>query len=219
MRDNKLENYYCNRAPEYEQIYYRDNPERRQEIDDEVSFLKELCTGKDVLDIACGTGYWTKHISETAASIVACDISDEMITQAQQKHYHCPVQFIRSNLNQLPFIPNSFDIVILGFWFSHHPRQDYKTLFNSISNPLKAGCPIWMIENNPPAEGSVNNSHHIDNQGNNYKKRLLDNSEEFIILKNYFKKDELTAIFSPFFKIERLVYKTYYWSVLLHKYR
>jgi len=217
MRDNKLENYYCNRAPEYEQIYYRDNPERRQEIDDEVIFLKELCTGKDVLDIACGTGYWTERISETAASIVASDISTEMIRQAQQKQYHCPVQFIRSNINQLPFALSSFDIVVLGFWFSHHPRQDYDNLFKCISRPLKPDCPIWMIENNPPAEGSVNNSHHIDIHGNNFKKRFLDNREEFVILKNYFKKDELTEIFSPYFKIERLIYKTYYWSVLLQK--
>lgn len=215
MHDNNLEKYYNSRAPEYEQIYFRDMPARRQEIEDEARFLKELCDDKDVLDIACGTGYWTERISETANSIVACDISAEMIAQAQQKQYHCPISFVRSNLNQLPFAQESYDIVILGFWFSHHPRQDYDNLFRNISLPLKPGCPIWMIENNPPAEGSVNNSHHVDSFGNNYKKRFLDNREEFVILKNYFQKDELNNIFAPHFKIERLVYKEFYWSVLL----
>lgn len=222
MNDKRTEQYYNNRAPEYEQIYFRDMPERRKEIADEVRFIRELCAGKEVLDIACGSGYWTERISETASSIVACDISAEMLDIAQKKKYHCPVKFVRTNINHLPFAPNSFDVVILGFWFSHHPKQDYQNLFKSITDPLKpnspvkSGSPVWMIENNPPAEGPENQSHHVDENGNNYKKRFLDNQEEYIILKNYFQKAELIEIFESYFKIERLIYGKYYWSVLLN---
>jgi len=215
MRDKNTEKYYSKRAPEYEQIYFRDMPDRRKEIEDEVAFVKELCAGKNVLDIACGSGYWTERISETASSIVACDISAEMLDIAKQKKFYCPVNFIRSNLNYLPFAPNSFDIVVLGFWFSHHPSQDYPNLFSNITYPLKAGNLLWLIDNNPPAEGSVNQSHHVDDHGNNFKKRFLDNKKEYIILKNYFEKDELKDIFSPFYKINRLIYGKYYWSVML----
>ncbi len=222
MRDKKTENYYSKRAPEYEQIYFRDMPDRRKEIADEVDYIKELCAGKNVLDIACGSGYWTERISETASSIVACDISDEMLEIAKNKQYYCPVDFVRANLNQLPFESNSFDIVTLCFWFSHHPKQDYNNLFKNITDPIKpespvkANCPLWLIDNNPPAEGSVNQTHHIDDHGNNFKKRFLDNKKEFIILKNYFEKDELMNIFSPYFEIKRLVYGKYYWSVMLN---
>lgn len=215
MRDKNIENYYNCRAPEYELIYFREMPDRRKEIDDEVGYIKKLCAGKEVLEIACGTGYWTERISETAVSITACDISSEMLNIAKNKKYRCPIYFVRSNLNQLPFATHSFDIVILGFWFSHHPRQDYRHLFKNISTPLKSGCPIWMIDNNPPAEGPAMHSHHIDEFGNNFKSRYLDKQEEYVILKNYFEKDELREIFTPHFKIDRLIYSTFYWSVVL----
>ncbi|RKX28955.1 MAG: class I SAM-dependent methyltransferase [Candidatus Zixiibacteriota bacterium] len=215
MTDESTENYYRLRAPEYEQIYYRDVPERRQEIDDEATFIRDLAAGKEVLEIACGTGYWTSIVSETAASIVACDISSEMIAMAQSKEYHCPVYFCQSDLNRLPFASNAFDLMIVGFWFSHHPRQEYQSFFEQIKQPLKKNGLIWLIDNNPPAEGPTIESHHVDEHGNNYKQRSLDNGQKYIIRKNYFTEDELVDIFARHFHLSRLVYKKYYWSVLL----
>ena len=100
MPDNfEQEKYYDKRAPEYEQIYFRDNPPRRKEIDDEADRVRELVKNKTVLDIACGTGYWTQIFSETASKITACDLSTEMINQAKQKKYITKPNFIRCNLN------------------------------------------------------------------------------------------------------------------------
>ncbi|MEA2030571.1 MAG: class I SAM-dependent methyltransferase [candidate division Zixibacteria bacterium] len=215
MSDESTENYYRLRASEYEQIYYRNVPERRGEIDDEANFIRHLTADKKVLEIACGTGYWTKIASESAASIVACDISSEMIKMAQRKMYNCPILFCQADLNHLPFADNAFDIMIVGFWFSHHLKQNYQSFFDKIRLPLKQQGLIWLIDNNQPAEGSVNNSHHIDKYGNNYKQRHLDNGQTHIILKNYFTEDELVDIFARRFQLARLVYKKYYWSVLL----
>ncbi|MBU8932538.1 MAG: methyltransferase domain-containing protein [candidate division Zixibacteria bacterium] len=217
MSDRDTEMYYRLRAPEYEQIYYREAPERRQEIDDEATFLRDISTGKEVLEIACGTGYWTSIVSETAASIVASDISPEMIAIARGKKYHCPVMFCRSDLEQLPFAGSAFDLIVVGFWFSHHPRQEHHSFLEQIQHPLKNNGLIWLIDNNPPAEGPTNESHHVDEYGNNYKRRFLDNDEEHIILKNYFTEDELVDIFARRFHIARLIHKTYYWSILLKK--
>ena len=60
MRDKETEEYYRLRATEYEQIYFREIPERRKEIDNEAERLRALVAGKTVLEMACGTGYWTK---------------------------------------------------------------------------------------------------------------------------------------------------------------
>jgi demethylmenaquinone methyltransferase/2-methoxy-6-polyprenyl-1,4-benzoquinol methylase len=213
--DAELERYYRQRAGEYEQIYYRDNPQRRREIDDEAVFLRELAAGRDVLEPACGTGYWTQFLAETAASVVCFDVSREMIEQARAKEYARPPLFCRASLHQVPFAPASFDLLVLGFWFSHHPRQDYDALFETISAPVRPGGLIWMIDNNPPAEGPHRRVVRVDRHGNTFKSRCLDNGREFVILKNYFSRDELVDLLARRFVIERLVYRTYYWSVVL----
>jgi len=211
-----MRRYYDLRASEYEQIYYRDNRDRRQEIDDEADRLRELARGQDVIDIACGTGYWTTRVSDTSARITAVDRSIAMIREAQQKQYRCPANFVQADLNRLPFRDNSFSLTCLGFWFSHHPRQEYDQLFDLVERLTSDGGRIWMVDNNPPAEGgALLQSSGVDEHGNNYKRRFLDNGTEFVILKNYFEADELRWILSGRFKIERLTYKQYYWAVVL----
>lgn len=53
MPDKETQEYYRKRAETYEEIYYRDQPDRRKEIDDEVVRLREMVTGKIVLELAC----------------------------------------------------------------------------------------------------------------------------------------------------------------------
>ncbi len=218
MKNNDLDKqneYYSKRASEYEQIYFRDNKERRQEIDDEVIRLKELATDKSIIELACGTGYWTTRVSETASDIIASDFSQEMIVEAKKKSYRCPIQFLQADLHNPPFEASSCDLLLLGFWLSHEPCQDYPTLFNTLKKLIKQNGKIWMIDNNPPAEGSKFESVGKDSFGNNYKKRFLDDETEYSILKNYFTDESLRKILEPYFEIELLIHKRYYWSVVL----
>ncbi len=216
MEEKKsITDYYNERAPEYEQIYFREVPDRRREIDEEADRMRQLSKDKTVLELACGTGYWTQIASESAKSILASDISPEMIAEARKKNFRCPVEFVLADLYLLPFPEHSFDLVNLGFWFSHEPKQGYRGLFESLSARLKPGGLIWMIDNNPPAEGSNVDSVGTDDNGNNLKKRLLSNGKEFVIIKNYFSADQLRSIFSEQFTIERLTFGSYYWSTVL----
>ena len=154
-------------------------------------------------------------MAETAVSVIASDISPEMIAEARKKNLRGKVSFVLSDLNQPPFARDAFDFIALGFWFSHHPRQHYRTLFQTLTDLLKDGKPAWLIDNNPPAEGPNLESVGTDKYGNKYKRRFLDNGAEHTILKNYFTEDELRQIFTPHFLIERLTYNKYYWSVVL----
>lgn len=38
----------------------------------------DYLAGRRVLEVACGTGYWTKTLSETAERIVAKDIGEDV---------------------------------------------------------------------------------------------------------------------------------------------
>lgn len=214
-KPDSLINYYSLRAPEYEQIYYRNIPIKRKELADEAERLARLVEGRQVLDLVCGTGYWTKVMAETAAMVVATDISDKMIAEARKKDYSRPVHFVRADLYRLPFGTAVFDIITLGFWFSHEPRQNYELFFRMLKEQAGKDGKIWMIDNNPPAEGPRYKSVGTDEHGNNYRQRFLNSGEEFAILKNYFDRAQLQELLSPHFEIESLIHNECYWSVVV----
>lgn len=215
--DPEFMKYYSERASEYEQIYYRDVPQRQRELDADADRLQQLVHGCSVLDLACGTGYWLEKMSQTAKSIAAVDVSSEMIQQARQKEFACSVDFVRADMNELPFAPPVFDRVTLGFWFSHHPKQQYDRLFDLLTTYMAENGSIWMIDNNPLAEGLSQNSVGTDEHGNNLIKRKLDSGREYTIIKNYFDAAQLEAIFGNRFRIECMTFGACYWSVVLER--
>src|SRR5687767_7217832 len=80
-----LKEYYARRAAVYEKIY--EIPERQDDLAALRRMLKELLAGHDVLEVACGTGYWTLPISSTARSILATDVNEEVLELARAKPY------------------------------------------------------------------------------------------------------------------------------------
>ncbi|UCC43635.1 MAG: class I SAM-dependent methyltransferase [Candidatus Zixiibacteriota bacterium] len=212
---DEMQRYYALRAPEYEQIYFRDIPDRRRELDAAAASIEKIAQGKTVLELASGTGYWTQVMSNTAERIMAVDLAPEMVREARKKQYQCPVELVHGDLYEMPFERSGFDLVALGFWMSHHPRQRFGTLFDVLVYGLKPDGKIWVVDNNPPAEGPELKFVRTDEHGNNYKQRRLNDGREFVVLKNYFSEAELKVLFSTRFDIESMVYGTYYWSSLL----
>jgi len=78
MLDDNLKKYYEARAPEYEQVYLRDDPARELEEDHIISAMKKLFFGRSVLEIACFTGYWTRTLSGTAQHILCLKITTRL---------------------------------------------------------------------------------------------------------------------------------------------
>jgi len=209
-----MNEYYRERARDYEQIYYRDNPARQAELAADRELLMELVKGRDVLELACGTGYWTEVMARAARSLLATDIESGMIEMARTKRFAIDVEFRCVDMFAEKFEP-VYDVAALGFWFSHQPRQEYEQLFDILTRPLRAGGKVWMIDNNPPAEGPANDSVGVDQYGNNFKVRRLGDGREFVILKNYFGQGELRQLLEPRFVVEKLVFGYYYWSTIL----
>lgn len=214
MPKDNMREYYNARAPEYEQIYYREIPARRQEIADEVTCLEKLAAERDVIDLACGTGYWTEVLARRAKSVLAVDAAPEMIAQAKTKKYVASVELMVSDMFTAGEDHN-YDLVSSGFWFSHQPRQDWQRFFDLLKRLVRPNGHIWVIDNNPPAEQSQNNSIGSDIHGNNFKRRRLNDGTEYTIIKNYFGEAEIRDIFSAQFKLDELKYGEYYWSVVI----
>ena len=67
--DSSLQDYYAARAREYERIYAR--PDRQADLRKLEKLIPDALRARSVLEIACGTGYWTQHLARTAKGVVA----------------------------------------------------------------------------------------------------------------------------------------------------
>ena len=74
-------------------------------------WVREFCAGKDVLEVACGTGQGLKMLQTVAKSLQACDISEEMVTEVKANHPSLTGVHV-SNETNLPMQNQSLDIVI-----------------------------------------------------------------------------------------------------------
>ncbi|HMC28611.1 MAG TPA: hypothetical protein VKM56_12545, partial [Verrucomicrobiae bacterium] len=59
VMDSMVE-YYSQRAPEYDEIYHRDDRARQDDLVKMGTFLQSTFAARRVLEVACGTGYWTR---------------------------------------------------------------------------------------------------------------------------------------------------------------
>jgi ubiquinone/menaquinone biosynthesis C-methylase UbiE len=83
-----------------------------------LEFLKtwaRILPAETMLDIACGTGEFERMVlaENSTQQIVGVDISEQMLTIAQQKLYtFSNVLFQIANVSALPFADQSFDVVV-----------------------------------------------------------------------------------------------------------
>ena len=63
----ELVDYYAKRAREYERVY--DKPERQSDLARLHEIVPVMFAGRRVLEIACGTGYWTAPIASPVRSM------------------------------------------------------------------------------------------------------------------------------------------------------
>ncbi len=85
MKEPDLIDYYTRRALEYERIYHK--PERQEDLGTLRLLVAEQLADREVLEIACGTGYWTEVIAPAARSVVATDASEAVMDVARHKTY------------------------------------------------------------------------------------------------------------------------------------
>ncbi|MFH1699035.1 MAG: class I SAM-dependent methyltransferase [Candidatus Zixiibacteriota bacterium] len=214
MRAQTIE-YYQKRAAEYDKIYYRDNPERQAELKDLYLLSQNALAGRSVLDVACGTGFWTRIISEQARKITGIDINQTTLDKAGTKEFGCPVEFITGDWRKMPETNKQFDGLLMTYVLSHVKRQDNDALREAIKSIIPPGSPAFLCDNNLLCE--MERELIWDEDGiNSYKLRKLENGEEFTILKNYFDKEELLLVFERWGKVNKFIFKDYYWAAVLN---
>lgn len=203
-----LVEYYRLRASEYEAVYQK--PERRDDLQALESRLKAAFAGLDALEIACGTGYWTQRIAETARSIAASDVNEEVLAVAKAKSYGCPVTFSREDLYRpAANMPPAFDGLFGGFIWSHIPRGQLKETLENLAKRIRPGGTLVFADNRFVA-GSSTPVHSKDASGNTWQLRALGDGSAHLVLKNFPSADEIRDILSGLGSVE-VRELTYFW--------
>jgi len=205
---SEIETYYSHRASEYEKIY--EKPERQDNLELLKRLVKDFLQNKSVLEIACGTDYWTEIISNAAHSIVAIDSSKEVLDIARLKSYQkSNVKFVNDDALSLLKIANTFSASFCCFWLSHIHRKNVKSFITKLHSKLKPGSVVVMIDNNY-VEGSSTPVSRRDEAGNTYQVRKLDDDSEYEVLKNYYSEDDLKKIFKNYSSNFEIINLKYY---------
>ena len=122
--DRSMEPYYDRRSAEYDDWYLgaglfaaRDRPGWDEEVRDVEALISSLAPAR-TLDVACGTGFITRHLP---GRVVAADASAAMLAESRTRHAH---PLVRADAFSLPFRSGSFDRVFTGHFFGHlYPDQ------------------------------------------------------------------------------------------------
>lgn len=159
--------------------------------------IRPLVKGKYVLDAACGEGYGTSILADSANNVIGIDISKEAIQRANRSYANKPnIQFLVENVTELSLPTHSVDVVV-SFETIEHISEDLQSLFlQQIARVLKEDGILVMSTPNKAVYTDLYNFHNEYHIKEFYK-------EEFIsYLKHCFKN---VLLYDQYFEVASII--------------
>jgi demethylmenaquinone methyltransferase/2-methoxy-6-polyprenyl-1,4-benzoquinol methylase len=207
--ETSMVSYYAERAAEYERIYHK--PERQDDLRQLRRFVERTFANAHVIEVACGTGYWTEILARSAASVVATDINEEVLAVARSKAIDPrKVVFRREDAYALPLFPQRFSSGLAVFWWSHIPKAKVHDFLRGFHRVLSPGGKVVFIDN-AYVEGSSTPISRTDDRGDTYQIRRLDDGSTHEVLKNFPTEPDLRAAVEGLASDVRAEFLRYYW--------
>lgn len=180
-RDAATAAYYQRRAAEYDEWYTgeglfaaRDRPGWHEDVRSLIAVTKALTAAK-TLDIACGTGFLTRHLR---GLVVGLDVSPAMVAIAQSRLPQ-GVAMVGDGLD-LPFADSSFDRVFTGHFYGHLGPDERAAL---LAEARRVAGELVVVDAamrpGIPAEG--------------WQERVLNDGSRHRVYKRYFSAEQLAG--------------------------
>jgi ubiquinone/menaquinone biosynthesis C-methylase UbiE len=185
MITNQLTQYYAVNADNYDQVYAQE--QRFDDLDDLQEMIAELLEGHTVLELACGTGYWTELIADVATSVTATDLVPEMLALARTRELdHDIVSFEQMDALNLPdsIAEGGYTAVFAAGWWSHIMREDQEKYLKQLRAKLGKDVLLVLLDNSF-VDGVSTVFARTDLQGNTFQFRTADDGQRYEVLKNY----------------------------------
>jgi hypothetical protein len=160
--------YYAKMAEHYDAVY--DQEERGEDLDELCDHVAEALDGHIVLELACGTGFWTEIAAESALSIVATDINQNLIDLADAYN--------------LPDDLGEFTAILAGFWWSHVARANQEKLLAHWRARFGKDILVVLVDDTY-VEGVSPTVARTDLDGNTYQIMTAPDGQRYEIPKNY----------------------------------
>lgn len=205
-----MQEYYAARAPEYDRIYAK--PERQTDLRLIEQWLPSMFEGARLLEIACGTGYWTQFLAPVASSVTALDSAPETMLIAESRVLKGKVRFVVGDAYDLPAQRPAFDAAFAGFWFSHVPQHRVREFLLGLNAVLEPGAIVVLLDN-LYIEGSSTLVSAPDADGNTWQDRPLNDGTTHRVLKNFPTEKQLRDAVQGL--ASQVTYRTwgYFWAL------
>src|SRR5204863_8898624 len=171
-----MRDYYARRGTYYERVYLK--PERQRDLRTMEAWLPSLFVGRRVLEVACGTGWWTPHGASFAREWLATDLNPETIEVARRKEMPSCVRFKPVDAYTFAEIGDRrFDGAFAGCWWSHVPLGRLAGWLDALHARLESGARVVMLDNSYVRSSRTPSNTPIsrrDADGNTYQRRTLD---------------------------------------------
>ncbi|MES2758708.1 MAG: class I SAM-dependent methyltransferase [Pseudomonadota bacterium] len=202
--------FYAKSASNHDRVY--DKPERQHDLAEMRTHVAEALRGHVVLELACGTGYWTHVIADSVDSVVAIDINPEMIALANLRALPADkVQFRVADAWNLPDDIGSYTAIFIGFWWSHVKREQQEKFLAHLRS--KVGDVVLVLLDDVYVEGSSETVARTDLEGNTYHIRVAPDGERYEIPKTYPSDSALRKKLASSVREIKIVRLEYYWML------
>jgi ubiquinone/menaquinone biosynthesis C-methylase UbiE len=174
-----VKTYYERRAREYDDWYLgrgrfadRDRPGWTEEVDELRRALEALPPAR-TLDLACGTGFLTRHLP---GEIVGFDQSESMLEEARRQAPKAT--FAAGDAFELPFADGSFERVFTAHFYGHLD-EDNRLRFLGEARRVAAELVV------------VDSALRPDVEPEELQERILNDGSRWEVYKRYFTPGEL----------------------------
>jgi SAM-dependent methyltransferase len=195
--------YYRARAGEYDEWWFRTgrydrgaewNSRWRADVDVVEhaleSWLDATLPGS-VLELACGTGLFTRRIAPKVARLTAVDASPEVLAINRSRVAATNVEYIGADLfSWRP--PERYEAVFFSFWLSHVPDERFTGFWQIVSAALAAGGSAYLIDS-AFDRTSTAKDHVLPEHETGIVTRRLNDGREFRIVKLFYTPGTLRA--------------------------
>jgi SAM-dependent methyltransferase len=194
--------YYRARAGEYDQWWFRTgrydrgpqfNERWRAEVSVVESALDAWLTERSpdtLLELACGTGLFTRHLARRVPRMTAVDASPEVLALNRNRvGAAANIEYVEADL--FSWRPRTrYDAVFFSFWLSHVPDDRFAAFWDTVAAALAPDGAAYLIDSafDP---SSMAKDHVVPRLDAEIVTRKLNDGREFRIVKRFWEPQAL----------------------------